>query len=360
MLYFLEIEESCMATLGVIFFLRELLKIAYIVVPIGLVIMVSVDFLKVVVGNGDASSKTISIVIRRVFYTMFIFLIPTVVFALLNVIGVTSKDSESCWAYVDEASVKEVKYILETRQKKLEEEVERYRKEIAENVNLKDKSIGLRRIVAKKAEASGEEGDFVASGQKYDLSYSELKGITALCVQEQGSSDGAAAEASLMANRFELHPKSCEGCSSLYGYIKNAKWWANASYHMSRTEKVNDNALSAVKEVLVFGNRTLPLYVDEHDCWNCNSKKNCSNGIKGDICSITTSGHKYTSLSDITNRNNYSQDNTVINNVYSSKYTFYSFPTPGSDPFGYTEEAKNKYDKLNNGGGSHGGISGHF
>lgn len=361
MLFFLKasasVGESCLTVLGVVFFLRELLKVAYIVVPIGLIVMLSLDFAKGVINFGDSSGKVLNFVLRRVLYTLFIFLIPTVVFGLLNAIGATNNDSSSCWSYVDEVSVKEVRYILETQRNKLSSEIEEYRREIAQNANIKDKGDNLRRIVAAKStsSATGSDSDSgVFVGKKYDLSYSELKAITALCVQEQGSAKGAAAEASLMANRFELFPKSCSNCDNLHDYVKNAGWWAKASDHMSHTEKATDKAVAAVKDVLVNGNRTLALYVDEHDCWNCNPKKSCSSGINGDICSITTNGHKYTSLSDITERSNYSKDDTVIKNVYSSTYTFYSFPTPGSDPFGYTENAKNKYNKLDTHGGLHG------
>ena len=59
---------------------------------------------------------------------------------------------------------------------------------------------------------------------KYDLSETELIEITRLCQQEQCSLEGTAAEASLMANRYEL----CNsGYSTLYSYIKNSGWFAN-------------------------------------------------------------------------------------------------------------------------------------
>ena len=338
MLFFLKASSGvgtpCLTALGIIFFLRELLKVAYIVVPIGLIVMLSFDFAKGVIDFGDSSGKVLNYVLRRVLYTLFIFLIPTVSFGLLNAIGAVNNDSKSCWSYVDEVSVKEVKYILETQRSKLSDEIEKYREEIAQNAGITDKSKGLRRIVANNSDGTSSSGSTIAVGQKYDLSYKELKEITALCVQEQGSSVGAAAEASLMANRFELHPKKCHGCSSLHGYIKNAGWWANASDHMSRPEKASEKAVAAVKDVLVNGNRTLPLYVDEHDCFS-------------DISKVVTGGTTYTSSGDISKRSHYKKDNTVIHNDMGAVYTFYSFPTSSSDPFGYTDGAMNKYKELN-------------
>lgn len=152
----------------------------------------------------------------------------------------------------------------------------------------------------------------------YNLSDSELRGIARLCQQEQGSVVGAAAEASLMANRFELHGSSY---GSLYNYIKNSGWFAKASYWMSQTGSLQTSILDAVKSVLVEGRRTLPAYVDEHDCFS-------------DITSVTNNG---SSISK-TNRSAYIPHKTIIKNAMGSTYTFYCFPDSNSDPFGYTSE----------------------
>lgn len=154
----------------------------------------------------------------------------------------------------------------------------------------------------------------------YNLSDSELKGIARLCQQEQGSVIGASAEASLMANRFELHGAPY---SSLYSYVKNSGWFAKASYWMSQTGSLQNSILNAVKSVLVEGRRTLPAYVDEHDCFS-------------DISKATNDG---TPIS-VTNRSAYVKNKTIIKNNYGSTYTFYCFPDSNSDPFGYTSESK--------------------
>ena len=76
---------------------------------------------------------------------------------------------------------------------------------------------------------------------------------------------------------------------------------------------VTDAVLAGVKDVLVNGNRTLPLYVDEHDCFS-------------DIQSISTGSVK--------DRNAYVQGKTVVKNRYGSTWTFWCFPDSKSDPFG--------------------------
>ena len=157
---------------------------------------------------------------------------------------------------------------------------------------------------------------------KYNLSESQLVKIARLCVQEQGNIDGCKAEASLMANLLETSPSRMKkygtGADGLYNWVRNGGWFSRAAYWMDYGS-ASAKAISAVQDVLVNGNRTLPQYVDEHDC------------IIPDIMSIST-GNK-------SNKADYIKGKTIIKNRYGSTYTFYCFPAPGCDPFGYTAEA---------------------
>lgn len=156
---------------------------------------------------------------------------------------------------------------------------------------------------------------------KYKLTASQLQKIANLCVQEQGSMDGVKAEASLMANLLETSPSrqakyGMDG-SGLYNFVRNGGWFYKAAHFMDGS-KVGAKYVEAVKDVLVNGNRTLPQYVDEHDCFS-------------DILSISTGS--------IRNRSDYISGVTIIKNKMGSTYTFYCFPASGSDPFGYTKAA---------------------
>ena len=152
------------------------------------------------------------------------------------------------------------------------------------------------------------------------MSDQQLKQITALALHEQGTTKGAAAEASLMANRFEMYgSKYGTGSAGLVNYVRSSGWFANAATHMADFGVVTSAAYSAVKQVLVEGKRTLPKYVDEHDCFS-------------DLSSVTNNG----SAISITNRSSYKKNVSKIHNRYGATYTFYSFPASGSDPFGYT------------------------
>ena len=161
--------------------------------------------------------------------------------------------------------------------------------------------------------------------KKYKLTNTQLQKIANLCVQEQGSINGVKAEASLMANLLETSPsrqaKYGSDGAGLYNYVRNGGWFYRAAFFMDGP-KVGKKYVDAVKDVLVEGNRTLPQYVDEHDCFS-------------DIQSISTGGV----AGAIRDRSDYVKDKTVIKNKMGSTYTFYCFPASGSDPFGYTAEA---------------------
>ena len=166
---------------------------------------------------------------------------------------------------------------------------------------------------------------------KYKLTSTQLQKLANLCVQEQGSMDGVKAEASLMANLLETsssrQAKYGTDGNGLYKWVREGGWFYRAAYFMDGS-KVGSKYVEAVKDVLVNGNRTLPQYVDEHDCFS-------------DILSISTGS--------IRNRADYITGETIIKNKMGSTYTFYSFPALGSDPFGYTQAA---YEYVMNHGGA--------
>jgi len=165
--------------------------------------------------------------------------------------------------------------------------------------------------------------------KKYKLTETQLKKIARLCVQEQGSVAGVKAEASLMANQLETSParQKTYGTSgtALYNWVRNGKWFYRSEYYMDNGT-VASKYIEAVRDVLIKGNRTLPQYVDEHDCFS-------------DIKSISTG--------NIKDRSAYIKNKTVVKNKMGSTWTFYCFPSSGSDPFGYTKEAYDYVAKKN-------------
>ena len=55
MLMVLKVDEACIAMFGILYFIRALLNIVYVVVPIGLIVMLMLDFFKGVISLNDGS-----------------------------------------------------------------------------------------------------------------------------------------------------------------------------------------------------------------------------------------------------------------------------------------------------------------
>ena len=324
-------------------FLDEILKIVCVIIPAVLIVMLSLDLFKALMSASDDSKKNINIILKRVIYCICFFLVPTIVDLTLNIVDESASnviaDYQSC-----SININNISYFEELQKEKQEQfsakmkaQREKKFKELYKNLKIESNKL------ISKSNGSGE----TTIGSKYpDLTDEQIRRITAKCISEQGANvAGVQAEASLLVNRFEMYgSKYGTGGTGMVNYLSNSGWWSSSSGNF---RAVTTELTDAVKQVLVNGNRTLALYVDEHDCFAC-ARKKCKNGNPGDICSISLNGQKNTSMSEIKNRGSYIKDKTVIYNLYGSVYTFYSFPTNSSgDPFGYTATAVSKFNKNN-------------
>ena len=157
----------------------------------------------------------------------------------------------------------------------------------------------------------------------YKLSDRQIKGVANIVGHEQSGKAGRLAEASLIVNRTDISGKKKKPADIVKTVTSG--WFANGSSRYNNPGNPGKTAINAVKEVIVNGKRTLPRYVDEHDCFS-------------DIGSVTTSGKSVSK----TNRKAYKSHKTTVKNHMGSTYTFYSFPDKASDPFGYTSKANRK------------------
>ena len=76
------------AILKVIYFIFEIIKLAFIIVPIGLIVMITVDFAKNVMSNEDEMKKNLSLVFKRVIMCVAIFFVPTIVRLAMNLVDI--------------------------------------------------------------------------------------------------------------------------------------------------------------------------------------------------------------------------------------------------------------------------------
>ena len=165
----------------------------------------------------------------------------------------------------------------------------------------------------------------------YNLTDSQLKGVANIIQHEQGKVQARYAEASLMANLIDMKDDSRATAQNLVAYLtkpKGQNWFADGKNRYEQgaagSVKIEDTALAAATDIFNNGKRTMPRYINEHDCFS-------------DISSTNPSIDKK-------NRSAYIPNQTQVTNRYGSKWTFYSFPDDRSDPFGYTsEEMRSKH-----------------
>jgi len=324
--------------------IRAIIKLTVVMVPLFLIIKSIIDIGKtLIMGYPEELLVQFVTVLKRLGICVLVFFTPYFGRMFISVLeDITSPFSHhynTCIENIDNISYYEELEEMERQEK--EEDFDKKVTEEKEEIQKREFEITLTSAtafdtnVSATTPTSADGTTFV--GQRYDLSDSELKGIAYLCQKEQGSAAGAAAEASLMANRYELFgSRYGTDAHGLYNYVRNVGWWHNAASYMSQGSNVNADVLASVKQVIVLGARTLPNYVDEHDCIKC--------GRYGyDIKKLNVDGKIVTDHSGLLDKSNYIQGKTIIYNRYDAIYTFWSFPTETSDPFGYTSRA---YEKV--------------
>lgn len=156
----------------------------------------------------------------------------------------------------------------------------------------------------------------------YNLNDRQIKGIANILQNEQMDKPGWLAEASLMANLTDI---SGDDKATTANLIKSATggWFADGQARYNNPGAARQGPIDAARKVLIEGYRTMPRYINEHDCFS-------------DLKSVTNDGKAITPKS---NRNAYIANKTKIKNVYGSDWTFFAFPSNLDDPFGYTSES---------------------
>ena len=180
-------------------------------------------------------------------------------------------------------------------------------------------------------------GDF----PKYNLNDNQIKGLAAIIQTEQPGYDGCQAEASLLANLTDISGDDKATPENIIAKATGGWFGQRAKKAFNSPNTAKQIAIDAVKSVIVGGRRTLPRYVNEHDCFS-------------DIKSATNNG----SAIKISDRSAYKQHVTKIKNVYGATGTFYGFPNSQADPFFYTSDTyrkkwgENCYEPLSAGSGN--------
>lgn len=92
--------------LKTIMFVKAILNIIFIVVPIGLIIMMAIDFLKVVIaGNENEQKENFTISVKRAIAVVVLFFVPTIVNLLMSLLGNLNIDWNFCYNYATRENI---------------------------------------------------------------------------------------------------------------------------------------------------------------------------------------------------------------------------------------------------------------
>lgn len=92
---FADTMDACtnVGILKVIYFIKLLLNIAFIAVPIGLIVFGIIDFSKSVAsGDEKDSKKNLNLFIKRLIYGALVFCVPWIVSVVMHLLGDLTKD----------------------------------------------------------------------------------------------------------------------------------------------------------------------------------------------------------------------------------------------------------------------------
>ena len=157
---------------------------------------------------------------------------------------------------------------------------------------------------------------------KYKLTDKQIKGIANIVLHEQGSIAGWYAEASQIANRTDIRGDSYATGANAVKTVTSG-WYAKGKARYAAGTS-NATVIEIVKRVFCEGFRTLPRYIDEHDCMSdISTVKDGDKNVKAD-------------------KSKWKRHTTIVRNKMGSTYRFYDFPggyKTGVDPFGYTSLA---------------------
>lgn len=114
--------------LSVIYFIEKILNVAFIIIPIGLILFITIDLVKTILnGNNDKNVKDNNrIIVKRLILAIAIFFIPTIVTLLTNLMsnaGIEFATEYKKCMNVTKERIDEARKKQEEEDKKWQEEV---------------------------------------------------------------------------------------------------------------------------------------------------------------------------------------------------------------------------------------------
>ena len=95
--------------LKVIYFFKLILDIVFIIIPIALIILLTIDISKAVIsGDESAQKKSVSLGIKRILYAVIVFCVPYIVSLLNVVLGDLGVDYSACFYDINMDAIKQL------------------------------------------------------------------------------------------------------------------------------------------------------------------------------------------------------------------------------------------------------------
>lgn len=119
--------EACQhpAVLRFIYFGTLILDIISVIIPIGLIVMLLIDFAKAVIANDEGAKKSTKLVTKRIMYAVIIFIVPWVVNLLITILSNVGLDTgtnyTACLTNAQSGNFEYYDKLLEEEEKLLEE-----------------------------------------------------------------------------------------------------------------------------------------------------------------------------------------------------------------------------------------------
>lgn len=107
-MYFINICNN-IDVIRIIYLVSKIFNLACIIIPIVLIVMITIDLLKSVIGDEKDSKKNNKTIINRIVFALLLFFVPTFVTIVINVLNVTGITSEykDCLTNANASYIKE-------------------------------------------------------------------------------------------------------------------------------------------------------------------------------------------------------------------------------------------------------------
>lgn len=92
-MYFINICQNP-DILRVIYLITKIFNLVFIVVPIILIVMITIDLFKTVIGNEKAEKENKKTIINRLIFAILLFFVPTIVSVIMNLLSSSGINSE--------------------------------------------------------------------------------------------------------------------------------------------------------------------------------------------------------------------------------------------------------------------------